>query len=152
MRDYELVYILDPDLSEEAINGLMTRVQTLAEQQNSEIQSQERWERRRLAYEIDRKREGIYVVMEFKATPSAIQEIERILRITDGVLRHMVVRAEEVKSPFDRERDLGAPEAAPSPSVAETAEAATPEVEEASDAEETQNEEADAEETQNAEV
>jgi len=98
MRDYELVYILDPGLSEEAVTELIERFKTLASGQGAEIKSQERWEKRRLAYEIKDKREGVYVVMELKALPEAVQEIDRVLKITEGVLRHLIVRVEEGKS------------------------------------------------------
>jgi small subunit ribosomal protein S6 len=108
MRDYELVYILDPDQTEDEISAAMARVQTIAENQGSEIQSQERWEKRRLAYEINRKREGVYVVMEFKATPTAIDEVDRLLKINDSILRHLIVRAEDVKSPADVARENAA--------------------------------------------
>jgi small subunit ribosomal protein S6 len=127
MREYELVYILDPDLTDEGVNDLMTRFQTLANSQGAEIQSQERWEKRRLAYEIKDKREGIYVVMELRATPAAVHEMERILRITDGVLRHMMVRAEEFRGKVEvgntdpKLLEPSAPPAAPAPQ--ETAEA-----------------------------
>jgi len=119
MRDYELVYILDPDLSEEAVTELMERFKTLASGQGSEIKSQERWEKRRLAYEIKNKREGIYVVMELKASPEAVQEIDRVQKITEGVLRHLIVRVEEGKSTRISElrSETRTPEATPEPTV-----------------------------------
>jgi small subunit ribosomal protein S6 len=158
VREYELVYILDPDLSDEGVNELMTRFQTLANTQGAEIQSQERWEKRRLAYEIKDKREGIYVVMELQATPAAVQEMERILRITDGVLRHMMVRAEEFRgktgvAPTDPKlQETTAPPpapAAPETPVAEANEEAAPaEVPDTEDAPEAENApEAEASET-----
>jgi len=158
VREYELVYILDPDLSDEAVKDLMTRFQTLANSQGAEIQSQERWEKRRLAYEIKDKREGIYVVMELRATPAAVHEMERILRITDGVLRHMMVRAEELRGktgivPTDPKlEETSAPQTAPAAEEATTgADEAPPEAlaegdaepEEVPDAEEAPAAEAD---------
>jgi small subunit ribosomal protein S6 len=95
MNDYELVYILDPDLSEEALTGLMDRVSTLATGQGAEIRNQERWEKRRLAYEINDKREGTYVVMELRAPAEAVHEMDRVLKITEGLLRHLIVRADD---------------------------------------------------------
>lgn len=95
VHEYELVYILDPDLAEEALTGLMERISTLATSQNAEIKHQERWEKRRLAYEINKKREGTYVVMELRASPDAVSEMDRILKITEGVLRHLTVRADD---------------------------------------------------------
>jgi small subunit ribosomal protein S6 len=119
VRDYELVYILDPDLSEEAVTGLMDRFKNLASSQGAEIRSQERWEKRRLAYEIKDKREGIYVVMELNASPDAAHEMERILKITDGVLRHLIVRVEEGKT--TKVTDLPREERPAAPAVPEAA-------------------------------
>jgi small subunit ribosomal protein S6 len=113
LRDYELVYILDPDISEEALAGLMERFRTLATTQGAEVKSQERWEKRRLAYEIKNKREGTYVVMEFSAPTAAVQELDRILKITDGVLRHLITIAEGPSMPLK-------PAAAATPAAAET--------------------------------
>jgi len=135
VRDYELVYILNPDLTEEGVNDLMTRFQTLANNQGAEIQSQERWEKRRLAYEINRKREGIYVVMELRAMPSAIMEMERILRITEDVLRHMVVRAEEVRAKGQKAVDPSLQETAPPTEVAAPTAEATAEADAGASAE-----------------
>jgi len=118
MRDYEIVYILDPDLSEEAVAGLMERFRALADSQGAEIASQERWEKRRLAYEIKDKREGIYVVMELKASPGAVHEMDRILKITDGVLRHLIVRVEEGKRTSVRDLRTPQPVAAAAPATA----------------------------------
>jgi small subunit ribosomal protein S6 len=95
MHEYELVYILNPDLPEEDLTALMERVSALATNQQAEIKSQERWEKRRLAYEIKKKREGTYVVMELRASAAAVHEMDRILKITDGVLRHLITRADE---------------------------------------------------------
>ena len=135
MRDYELVYILDPDLTEESVSALMERFKTLAENQGADIKSHERWEKRRLAYEIKRKREGTYVVMELTASPAAVHEMDRILKITDGLLRHQIVRAEAFRStelPRTPEAIVApaptpepvAPEAATEPTVEATATAA----------------------------
>jgi small subunit ribosomal protein S6 len=116
VRDYELVYILDPDLSEEALTGLMERFNTLAKNQGAEVKSQERWEKRRLAYEIKEKREGTYVVMEFSAPSAAVQELDRVLKITDGILRHLIVIAEGPSTPPPaRATEAPAPEPASTP-------------------------------------
>jgi small subunit ribosomal protein S6 len=123
VHDYELVYILDPDLAEEALTGLMDRVSTLATGQQAEIKHQERWEKRRLAYEINDKREGTYVVMELRAPAEAVSEMDRVLKITEGILRHLIVRADDAV----KAKANGAAAAA-TETAAEAAPAAQPEV------------------------
>lgn len=98
MREYELVYIIDPDLEEEAVVALIDRFAQLAASQGAEVLNTERWEKRKLAYEIKDKREGHYVIVTLRAQPAAIAEMERVLKITDGILRHMTVRKEERKA------------------------------------------------------
>jgi small subunit ribosomal protein S6 len=95
MRQYELMYILDPSLEEDQQNALVERFQTLIGAQGGTIQHHERWERRRLAYEIKGRREGYYVVMNFTGSPAAEAELTRVLGITDGVLRHLIVKMDE---------------------------------------------------------
>lgn len=129
VHDYELVYILDPDLAEDALTGLMDRISTLATNQKAEISSQERWEKRRLAYEINDKREGTYVVMEFRSPTEAVSEMDRILKITDGVLRHLIVRADDaIKAKASGAVTTSAPPQAHSAPAAQPAAAAQPEV------------------------
>lgn len=95
MRTYELMYILDPMLEEEQLTALVERFRTLLTDQGAEVVHLERWERRRLAYEIKGRREGFYVVVNFRGAPAAEAEANRVLGITDGVLRHMIVRMDE---------------------------------------------------------
>lgn len=95
MRRYEVVYILDPGLDEAALAGHVDRYSTLITGSGGEVLHIDRWERRRLAYDIKGRREGMYVVMVFKSAPAAKSELDRILRITDGVLRHIIVLIDE---------------------------------------------------------
>ncbi|MGQ9523558.1 MAG: 30S ribosomal protein S6 [Armatimonadota bacterium] len=92
MREYELIYIIDPDLEEEAVVATIDRFTQLATNQGAEVVNVERWEKRKLAYEIKDKREGIYVVMNLRAQPAAIAEVERVLKLSDAILRHMTIR------------------------------------------------------------
>ena len=94
MRDYELMVVLDPNLDETAIEGLTTRIQTLATQRGGVIDSVEPWGRKRLAYPIGRYRDGIYILFRLKLPPNAAAEIERALKLTESILRHLLVRAE----------------------------------------------------------
>jgi small subunit ribosomal protein S6 len=95
MRTYETVYILDPQLEEDAQNALVDRFQTLVGSNGGEVLHLDRWERRRMAYEIKGRREGYYVVMNFRGEPATEAELSRVFGITDGVLRHMIVRMDE---------------------------------------------------------
>lgn len=95
VRQYEAVYILDPGLEEEQQNALVQRFQTIVQDQGGSIQHLDRWERRRLAYEIKGRREGYYIVMNFSGEPAVEAELGRVMGITDGVIRHMVTRMDE---------------------------------------------------------
>ncbi|ADL08966.1 30S ribosomal protein S6 [Thermosediminibacter oceani] len=95
MREYETMYILDPELDEESINGLVDKFKALIEERGGEVKEIDRWGKRRLAYPISHRKEGYYVVMNFSATPSAAQEMERVFKITTGVLRHIIFRKDK---------------------------------------------------------
>ena len=99
MPDYELIYILDPDLTEEQVTDAINRVVSVAQGGGAQVEDPERWPKRRLAYAIKDKREGFYVVTRMQASPPAITELDRVLKLTEPVLRHMVVRQEEEKKP-----------------------------------------------------
>lgn len=95
MRQYEAVYIMDPQLEEDQHNALVARFSTLVQDNGGEIQHVDRWERRRMAYEIQGRREGFYVVMNFRGTQATEAELTRIFGITDGLLRSMIVRLDD---------------------------------------------------------
>ncbi len=95
VRTYEVAYILDPDLPEENLHRLVNRFEEIARSQGAEILSTDRWEKRKLAYEIRKKSEGYYFFMNLKAEPKAVAELERVFKITDGVLRHLILRKDE---------------------------------------------------------
>mgnify|MGYP001070028561 CR=1 FL=1 len=88
--NYEVVYIIDPNQSEEAVAATVEKFKTLAEQHSSAVEVEE-WGKRRLAYAIDYKTEGYYVLMSFSSDPSFPKELDRVLGITDGILRSMIV-------------------------------------------------------------
>jgi len=95
MRQYEAVYILDPSLEEAQQTALVERFTALVEGQGGTIQHVDRWERRRLAYEVKGRREGYYVVMNFQGSAAAEAELMRVFGITDDVIRHMIVKMDE---------------------------------------------------------
>ena len=89
--NYEVVYVLDPAQGEEAIAATVAKFQTLAEQNNAINVVVDEWGKRRLAYAIDYKTEGYYVLMSFTSGPEFPKELDRILGITEGIMRSMIV-------------------------------------------------------------
>ena len=88
--NYEVVYIIDPAQSEEGIAALVEKFKSLAEGYG-EVTSVDEWGKRRLAYAIDYKTEGYYVLMSFTSGPEFPKELDRILGITEGIMRSMIV-------------------------------------------------------------
>lgn len=92
MNAYEIMLMLDPELAEERQDEILARLRELIERSGGSWVDHELWGRRRLAYPIDKKDEAIYHLVHFDAEPGALDEITRVLRITDGAMRHMAVR------------------------------------------------------------
>ena len=92
--NYEVVYIIDPAQGEENIAALVAKFKTLAEQNGSAVEVEE-WGSRKLAYPINYKTEGYYVLMTFTSDPSFPKELDRVLRITDGIMRSLIVCKDE---------------------------------------------------------
>jgi small subunit ribosomal protein S6 len=90
--DYEILLMLDPELPDERQNEIVSRTRELIERGGGRIETHDVWGRRKLAYEIDHKPEGAYHLLTFAAEPAALDEVSRVLKITDGVMRHMAVR------------------------------------------------------------
>ena len=92
MNAYEILLMLDPELPEERSEEILARTRQLIEGGGGAWESHEIWGRRKLAYEIDHKEEGTYHLILFQASPETLAEVSRILKITDGVMRHLAVR------------------------------------------------------------
>jgi small subunit ribosomal protein S6 len=92
VTDYEILLMLDPELPEERQTEIVTRAREAIEKDGGTWDNHEPWGRRRLAYEIDHKAEGSYHLLTFAAEPATLEEISRVLKITDGVMRHLAVR------------------------------------------------------------
>ena len=92
MRDYEIMFIVDPTVSDEGLTQVQSRFTELAQSRGAEIKKIAPWERRRLAYEIKGKRDGIYILAQLRANPASIAELENQLKVSEAVLRHLVVR------------------------------------------------------------
>ena len=92
MNEYEILLLLDPDLDEARQSEVVSRVQELVEKAGGSWDLHDPWGRRRLAYEIAHKGEGSYHLLQFTCAPETLDEISRVLRIDDGVMRHMATR------------------------------------------------------------
>lgn len=91
MRAYELMIIVDAELDDEVIEAQVKRVAELVQQRGGDIKAEDRWGRRRFAYEINHKTEGYYVVYQFVGG-SELAQVERALRLADEIVRHKLFR------------------------------------------------------------
>jgi small subunit ribosomal protein S6 len=89
---YEILLMLDPELAEERQSEIVGRTRELVEKAGGTWANHEPWGRRRLAYEIDHKGEGVYHLLTFECEAETLDEATRVLKITDGVMRHLAVR------------------------------------------------------------
>ncbi len=94
IRSYELVYIIDASLNEEAIAGIVKKFSDLIAE-NGTVEKIEEWGKRKLAYEINKKTEGYYVFVCFKSATDFPAELDRVFGITDGIMRSLIVNPEE---------------------------------------------------------
>lgn len=134
MNRYEMIYIIDAGLEETARKELIEKVSALIANNGGEIEKvDETWGKRRLAYAINYKTEGWYVLVNFKAPAELPRELERNLQINENVLRYLVVKLEEKRSAVKPRAAKPAPVAAPVEEAAPAEEEAAP-VEEAAPA------------------
>lgn len=94
MRKYEAVFIFAPNMEEEAREALVERFKGIVET-NGTVDNVDVWGNRKLAYEINDFQEGYYVLINFTAESSVVDELDRIAKITDNVIRHMVIREDD---------------------------------------------------------
>ena len=92
MNDYELLLMFDPDLGDEREGEIVARARELVEHGGGTWRSHDLWGRRKLAYEIDHKTDGVYHFVTFDCEAETLDELSRVLKITDGVMRHLAVR------------------------------------------------------------
>lgn len=90
MRKYELMYIIRPDIEQEAVDGTIEKFQGIINH-GGEITNHEVMGKRRLAYEINKFREGIYILVNFEANKEVVAELERVMRISDEIIRYLIV-------------------------------------------------------------
>jgi small subunit ribosomal protein S6 len=104
-RRYELVYVVSPDATEEQVNDLHTQIEGIIQRLGGQLEKTESWGRRKLAYEIGRHKEGIYVLDVILGSGELMKEIDRRLKvIAELVIRHLVVRVDEEQAVVDRTR------------------------------------------------
>ncbi|MBC5641121.1 MULTISPECIES: 30S ribosomal protein S6 [Clostridium] len=94
MRKYETIFILHPSLDEEAVKANIEKFKGVIENGGGTIENVDFWGKRKLAYEIAKVNEGFYTLINFEANTELPKELDRVFRITDGVIRHIVVKQE----------------------------------------------------------
>ena len=95
MRDYEVLYIVRADVDDEKVQDAVKRVNTLIERSGGTAERTNLWGKRKLAYEVKHQKEGSYVLQDFQLDPTRVPELEAGLKITEEVLRHLIVRKPE---------------------------------------------------------
>jgi len=91
MRKYEVMYIIRPDVEQEAVQAVTDKFQGIISN-GGEVTKHDVIGKRRLAYEINKHRDGVYVLVHFNATPEVVAELDRVMKITDEVIRYLVVK------------------------------------------------------------
>jgi small subunit ribosomal protein S6 len=131
MTTYEILLMLDPELADERQDDLIARVRELVERSGGTWRSHDAWGRRRLAYEIAKRSEGVYHLLVFETSGETLDEITRVLKIDDTVMRHLATRHVEGSSTRAPRDDTPVPAPAPREEtpVAETVPAVEPDVE-----------------------
>lgn len=109
-QPYEAVYILDPDLGDERISAVTAKYRGIVETGGGTLEKIDVWERRRLAYQVKGRTEGIYVVMQFQAKPPVEAELRRIFQISEDQIRFLIIRRDDDEALL--------PAAAPAPAAA----------------------------------
>jgi small subunit ribosomal protein S6 len=123
LRDYEIVYIVRPDLDEDQLNETVNKVTALIETLGGRHDRTNVWGKRRLAYEVNHLREGYYVLTEFQIESARVPEMESTLKISDTVFRHLIVRKPEPKKAANGQRPEARSTAAPAEAGGAEAEA-----------------------------
>ncbi|MDF2947388.1 MAG: rpsF [Bacillales bacterium] len=94
MRKYEVMYIIRPNMEEEAQKALVERFAGVLTGGGATIESVKEWGKRRLAYEINDFRDGYYMLLNVTAEPAAVQEFDRLAKISEDIIRHIVIKQE----------------------------------------------------------
>jgi small subunit ribosomal protein S6 len=135
MHQYEIIFIVRPDITEEELEKLLAQMQVVASGAGGKVEKVEKLGRRRLAYRVHKQREGLYILFHVQGSGDTVREIERRLKVTDTVIKYLTVRLDEelhraekfkaLRAKQESKRRRPKPPAAPAPSQAasETAQA-----------------------------
>ena len=91
MKDYEILYVVKP-VEDQNLESVVNKFNTLIEDNGGNVENTDRWGKKRLAYEIQDFNEGLYVLVTFSAESTCVKELDRVMKITDEILRHMIIR------------------------------------------------------------
>ena len=97
MREYELMAIIDPEVDDRAVEPTLNKFLDVVRNGNGTIENIDIWGRRRLAYEIQKKTQGIYAVVNFTSDPEVAKELDRVLSLNESIMRTKIIRPEEQK-------------------------------------------------------
>ncbi len=117
-RDYEIGFILNPEVSEEQTRTILERIEQIVARYDGQVIKVNQWGRRRLAYPIEHHRDGFYVFIDTILTPETVSELDRTLKVSEEVLRHLIKKRDPKAVQKEREARAAAA-AAPAPTVAE---------------------------------
>jgi len=95
MNDYELTMVLDPDLTSENQKKLLEKFKKLIEDGKGKVEKQDDWGKKELAYPINKKKTGAYFFWEIKTSADGIRQVDKKLKVEDGVMRHLIIRKEK---------------------------------------------------------
>jgi len=104
MRIYEELFIIKPDATEEEIDQIVDQMQGVVTAAVGTIDKMEKWGKRKLAYRVDKYREGAYVLFQFTAAPETVKEFERRLRVSDLVIKFLTVRIDQTLKRLDKRK------------------------------------------------
>jgi small subunit ribosomal protein S6 len=116
-RDYELGFILNPEVSEEQSHALLERVEQIVSNYDGQVVRVNQWGRRRLAYPIQHHRDGFYVFFDMILTPETVLELDRTMKVSEEVLRHLIKRRDPIAVQKERETRAAAAAQAPAPAT-----------------------------------
>ena len=105
-RIYEEMFILRPDATEEEITPIVDQLKSTVTSAGGTVDKEERWGVRKLAYRVEKRNEGYYVLMQFTAGPQTVKEVERRLRVNDAVLKYMTVRIDEKLKKIEKRKKV----------------------------------------------
>ena len=127
-RDYELGFILNPEVSEEQSHAILERVEQIVSNYDGQVVRVNQWGRRRLAYPIQHHRDGYYVFFDMILTPETVLELDRTMKVSEEVLRHLIKRRDPITAQKERETRAAAAAQAPATPGTEAEAEAAPEV------------------------